>query len=114
MQLERIDAFHPPSVLAEVRGRWTGAIYLRDFAAPSCKPYAFLGRHRVLVNRPSKLSAHFQDLAQSGRHAKLADLIADLQEDQAGYTPAGIASLLSENPGHATTVSGSLIFALCA
>lgn len=98
VQLERVNISHPPAVLSEVRGRWTGAIYLRDFEAPEGKPYAFLGRHRVLINRSSKLSAHFQDLAQSGRHAKLADLVADLQEDQAGYPPASVAPLLSASP----------------
>ncbi|PBB57963.1 ATP-binding protein [Mesorhizobium loti] len=97
VQLERVDASQPGNVLAEVRGRWTGAIYLRDFEAPAGRPYAFLGRHRVLIKRSSKLSVHFQDLVQSGRHAKLADLIADLQEDQAGYPPASVAPLLSEN-----------------
>ncbi|MGN8118085.1 HD domain-containing protein [Labrys sp. 22185] len=95
VQLERIDASRSGNVLAQVGGRWVGAIYLRDFEAPANKPYAFLGRHRVLIRRSSKLAIHFQDLAQSGRYARLADFVADLREDQAGYPPASVVTLLS-------------------
>ncbi|WP_454818938.1 HD domain-containing protein [Labrys neptuniae] len=95
VQFERIDASQPGNILAQVGGRWAGAIYLRDFEAPADKPYAFLGRHRVLIRRSSKLAIHFQDLAQSGRYARLADFVADLREDQAGYPPASVVTLLS-------------------
>ncbi|SPJ25377.1 HD domain-containing protein [Palleronia abyssalis] len=95
VQLERVDTHQPGKVLADVRGRWTGTLYLRDFEAPNAKPYVFLGRHRVLINRSSPLARHFQDLADNGRDAKLASLVADLQEDQEGYTPPSVADLLS-------------------
>ncbi|UVK55839.1 ATP-binding protein [Mesorhizobium sp. AR02] len=95
VQLERVDVSRPAQVLVEVQGRWTGAIYLRDFVTPKSKPYVFLGRYRVLIKRSSTLAAHFQGLVEAGRHSKLADLVADLQEDEAGYTPASVAAFLT-------------------
>lgn len=94
VQLERVNPQQPGKVLAEVRGRWSGALYLRDFEAPNAKPYAFLGMHRVLIKRSSPLARHFQDLADNGRDTKLANLVADLREDQEGYTPPSVADLL--------------------
>ncbi len=95
VQLERVDTCQPGKVLSEVRGRWSGTLYLRDFETPNGKPYAFLGRHRVLISRSSALATHCQDLADSGRRARLAGLVADLLEDEQGYTPPSVADLLS-------------------
>lgn len=82
------------NVMVEVRGRWTGAVYLRDFSRPDGKPYVFLGRYRVLVQRSSPLRSHLESLKASGRLIKIATLIADLQEDDQGFTPNSLAGLL--------------------
>lgn len=84
----------PKNILADVTGRWSGAVYSRQFITPSGKPYLFLGRHRVLVARSSALAAHIVELAASNRKLKIADLIVDLKEDEQGYTPSAIAHLL--------------------
>jgi hypothetical protein len=83
----------PEGILAEVRGRWTGVIYVREFATPNGRPYVFLGRHRVLIQRSSRLVSYLEDLKSAGRLIKLAETIALLKEDEAGFTPATIASL---------------------
>lgn len=95
MSLERVR-FNgaQENLLAEVQGRWSGAIYLRTFQTPNDKPYLFLGRHRVLVEKSSRLAQHFRELANSGRRMRLAEAIAHLQEDEAGYTPEAISNLL--------------------
>lgn len=85
-------AFH--DILVEVRGRWTGAVYARDFDRPDGKPYVFLGRHRVLVKRSSRLHAHLHDLKEEGRLARIAMLVHDLTEDDAGFTPKSVSALL--------------------
>ena len=64
---------HSEGVIAEVRGRWTGTIYLREFEAPQRKPYVFLGRHRVLIRRNSQLEVQVKQLTAAGRFVKLAD-----------------------------------------
>jgi hypothetical protein len=95
MSLENVrlrDA--PEGILAVVQGRWTGAIYVREFATPDGRPYVFLGRHRVLIQKSSRLRVHLEDLKSEGRLIKLADTIAQLKEDEAGFTPTGIAGLL--------------------
>jgi hypothetical protein len=84
----------PEGILAEIQGRWSGAIYLRDFVKPNGKPYAFLGRYRVLIQRSSRLRSYLEDLKTEGRLIKLADTIALLQDDEAGFTPAALADLL--------------------
>jgi hypothetical protein len=81
-------------ILAEIQGRWTGAIYLRDFVTPNGKPYVFLGRSRVLIQKSSRLRSHLEDLKAEGRLITLADTIALLQDDEAGFTPAAVADLL--------------------
>ena len=81
-------------VLAEVQGRWTGAIYLRNFETPERKPYVFLGRHRVLIQKSSRLRSYLEDLKVAGRLIKLAETVALLQDDEAGFKPAAIAGLL--------------------
>jgi hypothetical protein len=58
-------AEQPARILREVRGRWTGAIYLRDFERPDKKTYQFLGRHRVVVKSESSLSGRLRDLNDS-------------------------------------------------
>ncbi|UJM90888.1 hypothetical protein LRK24_03000 [Rhodanobacter denitrificans] len=81
-------------ILAEVRGRWTGAVYVRDFDRPDGKPYAFLGRHRVVVKRSSRLHKHLHELKDAGRLARIAVLVHDLTEDDAGFTAKSVAALL--------------------
>lgn len=85
-------AFH--GILAEVRGRWTGAVYIRDFDRPDGKPYAFLGRYRVVVKRSSRLHAHLHELKEAGRLARIAMFVHDLTEDDVGFTPKSVAALL--------------------
>jgi Histidine kinase-, DNA gyrase B-, and HSP90-like ATPase len=84
----------PRNVLAEIQGRWAGAVYLREFTTPNNKPYVFLGRHRVLILKSSRLAVHLQGLTDGGRRVKLAEVIHCLTEDQAGFTPAAIAALI--------------------
>ena len=81
-------------ILIEIQGRWSGAIYVRDFKTPNGRPYVFLGRHRVLIQKSSRLRSYLEDLKAEGRLIKLADTIALLQDDEAGFTPAALAELL--------------------
>lgn len=84
----------PRNILAQVQGRWTGAVYSRQFTTPHGKPYLFLGRHRVLVASSSALAAHIGELAAENRRLGVSDLIAALKEDEQGYTPAIVTHLL--------------------
>ncbi|HEX5338916.1 MAG TPA: hypothetical protein VFW53_10815, partial [Gallionella sp.] len=96
MSLERASFSTAPSnILTEVQGSWSGAIYLRSFNTPDGKPYLFLGRHRVLVERSSRLAQHLQELVAAGRRMRVAQTIAHLQEDEQGYMPEDIKDLLS-------------------
>jgi hypothetical protein len=81
-------------ILAEVRGRWSGAVYVRDFDRMDGKPYAFLGRYRVVVKRSSRLHEHLHELKVAGRLARIATLVHDLTEDDAGFTPKSVYALL--------------------
>ena len=81
-------------IVTTVFGRWTGTVYARDFDLPDNKPYAFLGRHRVLVKRASPLYEHLQELKDSGRLSRIAMLIHDLTEVDAGYTPQSVVRFL--------------------
>lgn len=81
-------------ILAEVRGRWSGAIYVRHFDRPDGKPYAFLGRHRVVVKRSSRLHGHLRELKDASRFARIATFVHDLTEDDAGFTPKSVAPFL--------------------
>jgi hypothetical protein len=83
----------PEGILASVHGRWSGVIYFRQFATPSGRPYVFLGRHRVLIQKSSRLGSYLEGLKSGGRLIKLADTIALLKEDEAGYTPTEISDL---------------------
>ncbi|SDC49394.1 HD domain-containing protein [Paraburkholderia lycopersici] len=95
VDLERVNFEEPPAdVIAEIRGPWTGAIYWREFSTPDAKPYVFLGRHRVLVQRGSELQAHLQALADAGRFSALADTVNLLKEDEAGHQPPTLTHLL--------------------
>jgi hypothetical protein len=82
------------NILVEVSGRWSGAVYVRNFSRPDGKPYVFLGRYRVLVHYSSPLHNHLQSLKASGRLIKIATLIADLLEDDQGYSPTSLTGLL--------------------
>jgi hypothetical protein len=55
-------------ILAEIQGRWSGAVYLRDFVTPDGKPYVFLGRSRVLIQKSSRLRSRLEDLKAEGLH----------------------------------------------
>ena len=81
-------------ILTKVHGRWSGAIYMRNFARPDGKPYVFLGRYRVLVNGGSPLHDHLAGLSARGRLVKIASLISDLQEDDVGFTPKSLVGLI--------------------
>lgn len=85
------------NILAKVSGPWSGAVYTRYFHTPTHKPYYFLGRHRVLIQPSTRLHAHIEHLAQVGRLVKIAELVSQLQEDESGYPPAEITSLLQPN-----------------
>jgi len=95
MSLARV-AFHaaPANILADVRGRWSGTLYLRTFETPDDKPYLFLGRYRVLIERSSALAQYLRDLVDAGTFTRVADTIALLQEDEEGYTPEAVRHLL--------------------
>jgi len=67
---------------------------LRDFTDPDGKPYVFLGRFRVLIQKASRLRDYLELLKGQGRFMKLAETVALLKEDEAGYAPAEIADLL--------------------
>jgi hypothetical protein len=87
----------PGGILAEVQGRWSGAVYLRDFSTPDGKPYVFLGRHRVLIRKSCRLRHYLEELKGQGRLMKLAETVALLKEDEAGYVPEAVAGLLLEH-----------------
>lgn len=84
----------PSGILAQVQGAWSGAIYVRSFETPNGRPYLFLGRFRVLVESSSRLCQHLRELVVSGRRMQLAETIAHLKEDEAGYTPEAVRHLL--------------------
>jgi hypothetical protein len=84
----------PANITAEVQGRWSGTVYDRKFSTPDGKPYLFLGRHRVLVKRSTALAGHIAKLAMENRRIAIADVAADLQEDERGFTPDAISHLL--------------------
>ena len=95
ISLRNVNFARPPEgILAQIQGRWSGWIYLRDFEGPNGKPYAFLGRHRVLIQKSSLLRSYLEGLKADGRLIKLAETIALLQDDEAGFTPAAVADLL--------------------
>jgi len=81
-------------ILAEVHGAWSGTIYLREFTVPNGKPYVFLGRHRVAIQKSSHLRSRLEDLKQQGQLIKLAGTIALLKDDEEGFTPPSLAKLL--------------------
>ena len=81
-------------IIAQVQGRWTGALYSRDFDNPLGAPYVFLGRHRVVIKRGSKLHEHCSVLAEHKRLSKLADLIDDLQLHSQGFDPEAVRALV--------------------
>ena len=82
-------------ILAEVQGKWTGAIYSREFNNPNGRPYLFLGMHRVLVKPSSPLWFHLEDLKREARFRKIADTVALLKQHEAGYSPTELSGLLS-------------------
>ena len=93
--LGRISLDAPPAnIIAEVQGRWAGAVYDRQFNTPDGKPYLFLGRHRVLVKRSTALAGHIAKLAMDNRRIAIADVVADLQEDERGFMPNSLSHLL--------------------
>jgi len=93
-QLERVRFDCEASVLAQFTGRWSGAVYLRDLDHPNGRPYVFLGRHRVVVRRSSLLAEHLQELVRAGKTVQVAEVIADLKEDEAGFALERVRHLL--------------------
>lgn len=81
-------------ILAKVHGRWAGALYSRNFEIHRGAPYAFLGRHRVLIKQGSTLHEHCRVLAEQKRFFKLADLVADLELHSQGFAPESVRGLL--------------------
>lgn len=81
-------------IIATVQGRWTGALYSRDFENPLGAPYMFLGRHRVVIKSGSKLHEHCSVLAEQKRLSKLADLVDDLQLHSQGFDPEAVRALV--------------------
>jgi hypothetical protein len=81
-------------IMAKVQGRWTGALYSRNFESHRGTPYAFLGRNRVLIRQGSKLHDHCRALAEHKRFLKLADLVDDLQLHSQGFDPESVRDLV--------------------
>lgn len=81
-------------IMAKVQGRWTGALYSREFENHLRTPYVFLGRYRVLIKQGSKLHDHCSSLAEQKRFVKLADLIDDLQLHFQGFDPESVRGLI--------------------
>jgi hypothetical protein len=95
MKLENVRFATPPEgILAKVQGRWTGTIYVREFVTPEGRPYVFLGRHRVLVQDTSPLKLHLDNLKSRGQLIRIADTIAHLKDDEAGFRPDALSGLL--------------------
>jgi hypothetical protein len=84
----------PQGILGQVQGRWTGAIYIREFDTPNGRPYVLLGRSRVLVEASSRLRSYLEDLKSKSRLTKMADTIALLVQDEAGYPSKELSGLL--------------------
>lgn len=85
----------PSDILAEVHGRWSGAIYLRTFKTPDSKPYVFLGRFRVFIERSSKLSRYLRTLVGQGRLMSVVETIVGLKSDEEGFPPEALAEYLT-------------------
>jgi hypothetical protein len=81
-------------IIAQVQGLWTGALYVRDFDGPLGVPYVFLGRHRVVIKKGSKLHAHCSSLAEQKRLVKLADLVNALELHSQGFSPEAVRDLI--------------------
>jgi hypothetical protein len=81
-------------IIAKVQGRWTGAVYERDFELPNDKPYLLLGRHRVLIQTSSRLHDVVASLAGLKRFSKIAELVYDLGKDAEGFTPDSLRDVL--------------------
>jgi hypothetical protein len=77
-----------------VQGRWAGTVYDGQFNTPDGKPYLFLGRRRVLVKRSTALAGHIAKLAIDNRRIAIADVVADLREDERGFMPNSLSHLL--------------------
>jgi hypothetical protein len=68
-----------------VSGQWTGTIYLKCFSNPTGYPFIFLGRHRVLIEKNTKLSRIITELHSQKRFRKLAYIINLLNEAEQGF-----------------------------
>lgn len=95
INLENVRFATPPEgILAKVQGRWTGTVYVREFVTPEGRPYLFLGRHRVLVQDASPLKLHLDNLKSRGQLIRIAETIAHLKDDEAGFRPDALSGLL--------------------
>ncbi len=81
-------------IIAKVHGRWSGALYSLDFEHPIGNPYLFLGRHRVVIKRSSKLHEHCSSLAEQNRLGKLADFIGELELHSQGFESEAVRFFL--------------------
>lgn len=81
-------------VITGIQGRWAGTVYFRNFTAATGKPYQFLGRSRVLVQRSSRLAQHLQELRDAGRMLRIAEMVTFMTEDEKGYPNDALSTLL--------------------
>lgn len=95
IQLSRINyQDEPVNVVPDIRGRWSGTIYWREFQTPDDKPYLFLGRHRILIKTGSALHSDLKKLADDKRFSMIVDTIHLLQEDEAGHKSDALAKYI--------------------
>jgi hypothetical protein len=84
-----IESINPSSnnrdIFDEIRGQWSGTVYLKVFTVPNSLPFKFLGRYRLLVQKGSKLSDTIIELHNQNRFRKLAYIIKLLNEAEQGF-----------------------------
>ncbi|KKO66122.1 Chaperone protein HtpG [Janthinobacterium sp. KBS0711] len=81
-------------IIAQVQGRWAGALYSRNFESSLGVPYIFLGRSRVIIRSGSKLHVHCSALVEQKRLIKLAELVDDLQLHSQGFASEAVRALV--------------------
>ena len=79
-------------VIAQVRGRWSGTIYERPLKPTvGRKEFVFLGRHRLVVQKGSRLAEVIRLLASEGKTFAMAELASKLHEASNGYVNEELA-----------------------
>lgn len=95
IKLDRVRFEEPPTdVITGIQGRWAGTVYFRNFTAATGKPYQFLGRSRVLIQRSSRLAQCLQNLRDTGRMLRIAEMVTFMTEDEKGYSNDALSTLL--------------------